>query len=193
VEEKLAFISIQPKENDDVRIVQPQMEQVTHDGTVGSSAFLSSYNDDHQHDDCDDDDVMIYAATSSKRDASTSPRDKKAAVERDEDSAASRAKGVKVGHKRKQNGDVTEMMGRYLELKTKQTEEEVVELERARAKTEAADFSIKNYNALLATIEELLCEERADAYDGLKDIQHKEIFMTADPPRLIWLKKKNSK
>jgi hypothetical protein len=33
---------------------------------VGSLAFLSSYNDDHQHDDCDNDDVMISAATSSK-------------------------------------------------------------------------------------------------------------------------------
>jgi hypothetical protein len=171
------------------------MEQVTHDGTVektaeGSLAFLSIYNDDHQHDDCDDDDVMIYAGTSSKRDASTSSRDKKAAVERDEESAASRAKGVKAGHKRKQNGDVAEMMGRYLELKTKQTKE-VVELERARAKTEAADFSNKNCNALLATIEELSCEERADAYDVFKDIQHREIFMTTDPSsRLIWLKKK---
>jgi hypothetical protein len=79
-------------------------------------------------------------------------------------------------------------------LKTKQTEEEVVELERARAKTEAADFSIKNCNALLATIEELSCEERAYTYDVFKDIQHREIFMTADPSsRLIWLKKKNSK
>jgi hypothetical protein len=172
------------------------MEQVTRDGTMGktaegSLAFLSSYNDDHQHDDCDDDDIMIYAATSLKRDASTSSRDKKVAVERDEESAASRAKGVKVGHKRKQNGDVAEMMGRYLELKTKQTEEEVAGLKRARTKTEAADFSIKTCIALLATMEELSCEERADAYDVFKDIQHREIFMTADPSsRLIWPKKK---
>jgi hypothetical protein len=126
---KVTFISVQPKENDDVRIVQPPMEQVTRDGTMGSMAFLSSYSDDHQHDDCEDDDVMTCAATSSKRDASTSSRDKKAAVERDEESAASRAKGVKVRHKRKQNGNNAEMMRRYLELKTKQTEEEVVELE----------------------------------------------------------------
>jgi hypothetical protein len=190
-EGKLAFISVQPKENDDVRIVQPSMEQVTHDGTVGRLAFLSSYNDDHQHDDCDDDDIMICVATSSKRDASTSSRDKKVDVERDEEFAASRAKRVKVGHKRKQNGDVTEMMGRYLELKTKQIEEEVAELERARAKIEAADFSIKNCNALLATMEELSCEERVDAYDVFMDIQPREIFMIADPSsRLIWLKKK---
>jgi hypothetical protein len=94
------------------------MEQVTRDGTVRSLAFLSSYSDDHQHDDCEDDDVMICATTSSKRDASTSSRDKKAAVERDEESAASRAKAVKVRHKHKQNGDIAEMMGRYLELKT---------------------------------------------------------------------------
>jgi hypothetical protein len=98
----LAFISMQPKENDDVRIVQPPMEQVTHDVTMGSLAFLSSYNDDHQHDDCDNDDVMIGAATSSKRDASTSSRDKKADVERHEEPAASRAKGVNVRHKCKQ-------------------------------------------------------------------------------------------
>jgi hypothetical protein len=83
------------------------------------------------------------------------------------------------------------MMGRYLKLKTKQTEEEVAELERARTKTEAADFSIKTCNPLLATMEELSCEERVDAYDVFKDIQHREIFMTADPSsRLIWLKKK---
>jgi hypothetical protein len=42
------------------------MEQAR-DGTVGSLTFLSSYNDDHQHDDCDDDDVMVYTATSSKK------------------------------------------------------------------------------------------------------------------------------
>jgi hypothetical protein len=177
----LAFISVQPKENDDVRIVHPPMEQVTRDGTVRSLTFLSSFNDDHQHDDCDDDDIMIYAATFTKRDASTSSRDKKVDVERDEESIASRAKGVKVRHKRKQNGDVTEMMGRYLELKTKQTEEEVAELERARAKTEVADFSIKNCNALLATMEEQSYEERADTYDIFKDIQHRDIFMTTDP------------
>jgi hypothetical protein len=105
------------------------MEQVTRDGTVGSLTFLSSYSDDHQHDDCDDDDVIICATTSSKRDASTSSRDKKVVVERDEESAASRAKGVKVVHKHKQNGDIAEMLGMCLELKTKQIEEEVVELE----------------------------------------------------------------
>jgi hypothetical protein len=161
------------------------------DGTVGSLAFISSYNDDHQHDDCDNDDVMISAATSSKRDASTSSRDKKADVERHEEPAASRVKGVKVGHKRKQNGDVTEMMGRYLELKTKKTEEEVVDLKRARANTEAADFSIKKCNALMATMEELWCEERVERYDVFKDIQHREIFMTGDPSsRSMWLKKK---
>jgi hypothetical protein len=76
-EGKLAFISVQPKENDDVNIVQPPMERVTRDGTVGSLDFLSSYNDDHQHDECDDDDIMICAAKSSKRDASTSSRDKR--------------------------------------------------------------------------------------------------------------------
>jgi hypothetical protein len=90
----------------------------------------------------------------------------------------------------KQNGDVTEMMGRYLELKTKQTKEEVAELERARAKTEAANFSIKNCNALLATMEELSCEERADTYNVFKDIWHREIFMLDHSSRLIWLKKK---
>jgi hypothetical protein len=87
-------------------------------------------------------------------DASTSSRDKKADVERHEEPAASRAKGVKVGHKRKQNGDITEMMGRYLELKTKKTDE-VVDLKRARANTETADFFIKKCNALMATMEEL--------------------------------------
>jgi hypothetical protein len=40
-------------------------------------------------------------------------------------------------------------------------------------------------------MEELSCEERVDTYDVFKDIQHREIFMIADPSsRLIWLKKK---
>jgi hypothetical protein len=30
-------------------------------------------------------------------------------------------------------------------------------------------------------MEELACEERADAYNVFKDIQHREIFMTANP------------
>jgi hypothetical protein len=54
-------------------------------------------------------------------------------------------------------------------------------MKRARAKTEAADFFIKNCNALLPTMEELVCEERADTYNVFKDIQHREIFMTANP------------
>ncbi|KAK3126691.1 hypothetical protein QOZ80_7AG0560770 [Eleusine coracana subsp. coracana] len=82
-------------------------------------------------------------------------------------------------------------MGRYLELKTKQTEEELAEQERAKAQAEGTDFSIKNCNVVLATMEDLSCEEREDAYDVFKDVQNREIFMTADPTsRLIWLKKK---
>uniref|UniRef100_A0A0A9E465 Uncharacterized protein n=1 Tax=Arundo donax TaxID=35708 RepID=A0A0A9E465_ARUDO len=91
---------------------------------------------------------------------------------------ARRGNGGKVGQKRKKNDDVADKMEKYLELKTKQVEEE-------------NDFSIKNCNALLSRLEGLSGEERADAYDIFKDVQNREIFMTAEPSsRLIWLRKK---
>lgn len=165
------------------------MEHTTDDEGVGSLAFLCNYN---QHDDDDDEEVTIlHSSTSSKEKGpatESSFKDKRSVVERNKEPSASGVKGKKVGEKRK-NADIAEMMGSYIELKTKQTQVDVVEQERAR--DESASFSIKNCNAVLATIEELSGEERADAYEVFKDAQNREIFITAEPSsRLIWLRRK---
>ncbi|KAK3146751.1 hypothetical protein QOZ80_3BG0271390 [Eleusine coracana subsp. coracana] len=143
-EGNLAFISIESKD-DDVRVVQALKEQVTHDGAMGSLASLSGYSDDEDDGDNDEDVQIVHppkqisTTTSSRRNAFTSSRDKRAAAEKDVEPTASGAIGAKVGQKRKKNGDVADMMGRYLELKTKQTEEELAEQERAKSQAEEAD------------------------------------------------------
>lgn len=172
------------------------MEKVTRDEAVGSLAFLSSYDDDH-HYSSDDDDVRIVhpnqrsTTTSNGAIRATSiTTEKGTAAQRDEDmSSTSRGKGVgssaqvgKAVQKRKTVEDVAEIMGQYVEVKKKQVEDEAAE---------AAYFSIKNCNALLATMEEISVEEKVDAYDVFRDAQNREIFMTAEPSsRLIWLRRK---
>ncbi|KAK3162680.1 hypothetical protein QOZ80_1BG0092420 [Eleusine coracana subsp. coracana] len=118
IEGNLAFISIEPKD-DDMRVAQAPKEQVTHDGAVGSLASLSGYSDD-EDDGGNDEDVQIIhppkqisTTTSSRRDASISSRDKRTVAEKDVEPTASRATGAKVGQKHKQNKDVADMMGRY--------------------------------------------------------------------------------
>ncbi|TVU06883.1 hypothetical protein EJB05_46919, partial [Eragrostis curvula] len=212
-EGKFALISLKPKEDDDdVRIVQPPMAKVTRDGAVDSLAFLSGYHDDYQHDDSGDDDVRIVqpnqscAATFSKRDkraadryeepsasgakGTSTTREKRTATQRDDDvpsssrdkGAGSKAQEGKAIQKRKTVEDVADLMGKYVEVKTKQVEEEAAEV---------AEFSIKSCNTLLATMEELSCEDRADAYEVFMDARKREVFMTAADPasRLVWLRK----
>ncbi|TVU43231.1 hypothetical protein EJB05_09678 [Eragrostis curvula] len=194
-EGKFALISLKQKEDDEVRIVQPPKAKVTRDGAVDSLAFLSGYHDDYQHDDSDDDDVKIVqpnqrcAATSSKRDkraadryeelsasgakVTSTTREKGTATQRDDDvpsfsrdkGAGSKAQGGKAIQKRKTVEDVADLMGKYVEVKTKQVEEEAAKV---------AEFSIKSCNALLATMEELSCEERADAYEVFMDARKRE-------------------
>ena len=84
---------------------------------------------------------------------------------------------------------MSDMMEKYLELRTKQVEGEVAE--KSRVVAEADDFSIKKCISLVNTIEELSGEEKAEAFDIFKDAQNQESFMTAEPiARLIWLRKK---
>ncbi len=84
---------------------------------------------------------------------------------------------------------MSDMMEKYLELRTKQVEGEVAE--KSRVVAEADDFSIKKCISLVNTMEELSGEEKAEAFDIFKDAQNREIFMTAEPiTHLIWLRKK---
>ncbi|KAK3124762.1 hypothetical protein QOZ80_7BG0592280 [Eleusine coracana subsp. coracana] len=103
--------------------------------------------------------------------------------------------------KRKKDDRVADMMERYLELETKQVEDEAAELRRATANVDAeqerqrinspVDFSITSCVAVVNTIQELSTDEKIDSFDVFKDPQNREIFMAAEPATgLLWLKKK---
>lgn len=102
----------------------------------------------------------------------------------------SRDKGEKVAKKRKQDGNVADMMGRYLEIRTKQAEEEASELARERADTRRVDdFSIRSCISVLNTLKDLSNEEKVKAFGVFKDAKNREIFISAEPvTRLMWLR-----
>ena len=102
----------------------------------------------------------------------------------------SRDKGEKAAKKRKQDGNVADMMGRYLEIRTKQAKEEASELARERADARCVDdFSIRSCISVLNTMEDLSNEEKVKAFGVFKDAQNREIFISAEPvTRLLWLR-----
>ncbi|CAO2045043.1 unnamed protein product [Urochloa humidicola] len=105
-------------------------------------------------------------------------RDKRVASTRNKDSAASGEKVARVGQKRKQDGAVVEMMGRYLEKKEQQ-----VEAENA--------FSLPACISVVDEMEDLSDDEKVEAYDVFKDEHNRFIFMTANESRRTkWLRKK---
>lgn len=87
----------------------------------------------------------------------------------------------------KQNGNVADAMEKYIELRHKQAEEEMV---REREATKQVDeFSIKKCIDVLSTMNELSPEENAQAFSVFKDAQNREIFISANPTaRILWLK-----
>ncbi|WVZ54000.1 hypothetical protein U9M48_004875, partial [Paspalum notatum var. saurae] len=131
---------------------------------------------DDDDDDGDDDEVMSTvkppdqsgAATTSKRPTAANRAKEPAAVDG----------GKKVG-KRQKKEVVLDMIEKYLQLRIKQLEGEVAE--QARMAAEADDFSIEKCIGVVNTIEELCSEEKAEAFDVLKDAQNREIFMTGEP------------
>jgi hypothetical protein len=108
-------------------------------------------------------------------------------------SVSKRAKNVGTGNsrtrinKRTQDGNVVEMMGRFLEMKEKQAEAD----ERATTNANEDDFPIQTCIAIVDGMEEFSDDEKVDAYDVFKDAQNRAIFMTAkDATRIKWLRKK---
>ncbi|WVZ71713.1 hypothetical protein U9M48_020265 [Paspalum notatum var. saurae] len=79
--------------------------------------------------------------------------------------------------KRRQDGRVavSEMMGRFLEMKEKQAEAE----ERARTNANENDFPVPMCIAVVDGMEDLSEDEKVDAFDIFKDAQNRAIFMTA--------------
>lgn len=87
----------------------------------------------------------------------------------------------------KQNGNVADAMEKYIELRHKQAEEEMVREKEATKQVD--EFSIKKCIDVLSTMNELSPEENARAFSVFKDAQNREIFISANPTaRILWLK-----
>ncbi|CAN6233432.1 unnamed protein product [Urochloa humidicola] len=132
-----------------------------------------------QHiDDDDDDKELTILEQPSATSSAASIRGKRVAGSRHKDSAASGEKVARVGHKRKKDEAVVEMMGRFLEKKEQQAEAENA-------------FSLPACISVVDEMEDLSDDEKVEAYDVFKDEQNRFIFMTANESRRIkWLRKK---
>ncbi|XP_020401577.1 uncharacterized protein [Zea mays] len=108
---------------------------------------------------------------------------------------AARGNNEEMRTKRHKKGDNLEgIMGRYIDMRMKQAEEEATHLAKEREEKEvsqAADFSIKKCISILGTME-VTKEEKAKAYNAFKDLDNRQIFLSAcdddAESALIWLR-----
>ncbi|CAN6300967.1 unnamed protein product [Urochloa humidicola] len=148
-------------------------EEQTENDPFGPPLSGTSPNKDNGDDDNEDVTILEQPSTSS----GVSIRGKRVAGSRNKDLAASGEKVERVGNKRKQDGLVVEMMGRYLESKEKQA-------------TAENAFSIPACISVVDGMDDLSDDEKVEAYDVLKDEHNRFIFMTANESRRIkWLRK----
>ncbi|XP_020394824.1 uncharacterized protein [Zea mays] len=97
--------------------------------------------------------------------------------------------------KRHKKGDYLEgIMGRYIDMRMKQAEEEATQLAKEREEKEVsqtADFSIKKCISIIGTME-VTKVEKAKAYNVFKDLNNRQIFLSAcdddAESALIWLR-----
>lgn len=79
------------------------------------------------------------------------------------------------------------MMESYLEMRKRQSEEE--EAKKREEASKVDDCSIRNCITVVESMEELSNEEKVKSFGVFKDVQNREIFMSAGPmTRLIWLR-----
>jgi hypothetical protein len=121
-------------------------------------------------------------------------------LSRDEESGqrrpvASRNKQEKEPKKPRQSDNIEYMMNKYLEMRSKQVEDEAAREKETREKEAAQndDFSIKRCISVLNTIEKLTKLEKAKAYSVFtKDKENIETFICAceadQESALIWLR-----
>jgi hypothetical protein len=172
----LSFTSVAPTQADLTQVNGIEEEEIEVD------PYDPSLNDTYRDtfpavQDDEDDDVRILEQPSGTSSV-TSLRDKGVASSRIKGTTALGKKVERVGQKRKQDGKVVEMMGRFLERKEQQAEVENT-------------FTIPACIAVVDGIEDLSDDEKVDAYDVFKDAQNRAIFMTAkERTRLKWLRKK---
>jgi hypothetical protein len=126
-------------------------------------------------------------------------------LSRDEESgqgrpAASRNKQEKEPKKPRKTDNIENMMNKYLEMRSKQVQDEAAREKEAREKetrekeaTQSEDFSIKRCISVLNTMEEVTKMEKAKAYSVFtKSKENRETFICAceadQESALIWLR-----
>uniref|UniRef100_A0A0E0JT31 Uncharacterized protein n=1 Tax=Oryza punctata TaxID=4537 RepID=A0A0E0JT31_ORYPU len=111
--------------------------------------------------------------------------------------AAPRNKEEKEPKKQMKSVGVEGLMERYLDMRTKQTEDEAAQLAREKEahltkEKENNDFSIKKCIFILNSMVEVTKEEKAKAYTVFKNGENREIFVSAceedAESALIWLR-----
>ena len=84
----------------------------------------------------------------------------------------------KVPKRQKENFNIEVLMKRYLDIRSKQAEDEATLLTRKKEARGGDDFSIKNCIAVLNTLE-VTKEEKVKAYRVFKDPDNRQIFLSA--------------
>ncbi|XP_035823105.1 uncharacterized protein [Zea mays] len=127
----------------------------------------------------------------------TLPRDEESGQRRP---AASRNKQEKEPKKPRKTDNIENMMNKYLEMRSKQVEDEAAREKEAREKetrekeaAQSEDFSIKRCISVLNTMEEVTKMEKAKAYSVFtKSKENRETFICAceadQESTLIWLR-----
>jgi hypothetical protein len=149
----------------------------------------SLHFDSFVHDvETDDEDLRILEQPVARDATARSRMGKRGASTRNKDNATS-DKTKKAAQRRRQDGQVVEMMGRFIEMKEKQAEDEMAEKEKARTNA-SEEFSIPMCISIVDSMEELSDDENVLAYGVFKDAQNRSIFMSAKPStRLKWLRR----
>ncbi|KAK3160900.1 hypothetical protein QOZ80_1BG0067330 [Eleusine coracana subsp. coracana] len=105
--------------------------------------------------------------------------------------AALKNKEGKDAKKPKKTASIEGMMERYLEMRTKQAEEETASLEREKVIAQGADYSVKRCILVLSSMD-VTKEEKAKAYAVLKNPGNRDVFLCACEhdleSALIWLR-----
>ncbi|XP_021302740.1 uncharacterized protein LOC8066651 isoform X2 [Sorghum bicolor] len=170
-----------------VPVTQPSQATVTQHnmGEEDESLHFDSFAHDVE---TDDEDLRILEQPVARDATARSRMGKRGASTRNKDNATS-DKTKKAAQRRRQDGQVVEMMGRFIEMKEKQAEDEMAKKEKARTNA-SEEFSIPMCISIVDSMEELSDDEKVLAYGVFKDAQNRSIFMSAKPStRLKWLRR----
>jgi len=142
----------------------------------------------------DEDSILERTAAVLRTEEGEAARRTVAVLRAEEGEAARRAAAVhkeREPKKQKKNSKIEGMMERYLEMRSKQVEEETVELARAKEVAQVDDFSIKKCISVLNSMDGTK-EEKAKAYVVFKSQEDREIFLSAceedQESALIWIR-----